>query len=65
MARKCSVCGKGPMSGNKVSHSNIKTRKVGVQIFTKLKIPQQAKVENIFAQDVCVLKEKTLIYNNT
>ncbi|MGI6593803.1 MAG: 50S ribosomal protein L28 [Christensenellales bacterium] len=27
MARKCSVCGKGPMSGNKVSHSNIKTRK--------------------------------------
>ncbi|MFA5449896.1 MAG: 50S ribosomal protein L28 [Clostridia bacterium] len=27
MSRVCSVCGKGQMSGNKVSHSNIKTRK--------------------------------------
>ncbi len=27
MSRVCSVCGKGPMSGNKVSHSNIKTKR--------------------------------------
>lgn len=36
MARKCCVCGKGPMSGNKVSHSNIKTKKswgVNIQKF--------------------------------
>ena len=26
MARICDFCGKGPRSGNKVSHSNIKTR---------------------------------------
>lgn len=33
MSRVCSVCGKGPMSGNKVSHSNRKTcRSWGVNV---------------------------------
>jgi large subunit ribosomal protein L28 len=27
MSRHCEITGKGPMSGNKVSHSNIKTRR--------------------------------------
>jgi large subunit ribosomal protein L28 len=27
MARVCSVCGKGPSSGNKVSHANNKSRR--------------------------------------
>ncbi len=27
MARECSVCGKGPGSGNSVSHANNKTRR--------------------------------------
>lgn len=27
MARVCELTGKGPMSGNKISHSNIKTRR--------------------------------------
>jgi large subunit ribosomal protein L28 len=26
MARSCDFCGKGPVTGNRVSHSNIKTR---------------------------------------
>lgn len=26
MARVCSICEKGPVTGNQVSHSNIKTR---------------------------------------
>lgn len=28
MARVCSVCGKGPTSGNNVSHANNKTKRV-------------------------------------
>ncbi len=28
MARHCEVCGKGMISGNKVSHSNRKTRRI-------------------------------------
>jgi large subunit ribosomal protein L28 len=27
MARRCYVCGKGPRSGNKVSHANNKTKR--------------------------------------
>ncbi len=27
MAKKCEVCGKGPQSGNRVSHANNKTRR--------------------------------------
>lgn len=27
MSRKCSITGKGPLVGHKVSHSNIKTKK--------------------------------------
>jgi large subunit ribosomal protein L28 len=28
MANRCDICGKGPKTGNLVSHSNIKTKKV-------------------------------------
>ncbi len=28
MAGKCTICGKGALKGNKVSHSNRKTKKV-------------------------------------
>ena len=27
MARKCEICGKGPMVGNNVSHANNKTKR--------------------------------------
>jgi len=27
MARKCDICGKGPLSGNNVSHANNRTRR--------------------------------------
>ena len=28
MARVCDICGKGPLTGNNVSHANNKTRRV-------------------------------------
>jgi large subunit ribosomal protein L28 len=28
MSNKCDICGKGPMTGHKVSHSNRKTKRV-------------------------------------
>ncbi len=28
MSSKCEICGKSPMSGNRVSHSNRRTRRV-------------------------------------
>jgi large subunit ribosomal protein L28 len=27
MSKKCDVCGKGPLVGNNVSHSNVRTKK--------------------------------------
>ena len=27
MAQRCDLCGKGPMSGNNVSHSKVRTRR--------------------------------------
>ena len=34
MSRVCSICGKGKMSGNNVSHSHLKTKKVSSSGFT-------------------------------
>ena len=38
MSRVCSVCGKGKMSGNQVSHSNRKTRRSWAPNVQKVKV---------------------------
>ncbi len=38
MAVKCDVCGKGPMTGNLVSHSNIKTKRVTKPNIQRVKV---------------------------
>ena len=38
MARVCEVCGKRPSVGNKVSHSNIKTKRVWYPNLQKLRV---------------------------
>lgn len=41
MSRVCSICGKGQMSGHKVSHSNIKTNRTwGVNV-QKVQVEQE------------------------
>ncbi|QSQ09828.1 50S ribosomal protein L28 [Koleobacter methoxysyntrophicus] len=37
MANKCDVCGKAPLSGNKVSHSNIKSKRKWAPNIKKIK----------------------------
>jgi large subunit ribosomal protein L28 len=37
MANRCEICGKGPMSGNLVSHSNRRTRTVSKPNIQKVK----------------------------
>ncbi|HPN96425.1 MAG TPA: 50S ribosomal protein L28 [Candidatus Moranbacteria bacterium] len=45
MSRVCDVCGRGSQSGNKVSHSNIKTlRKFSINLQTKKVNGQKKKV---------------------
>lgn len=38
MANKCDVCGKAPLSGNKVSHSNIKSKRKWAPNIKKIKV---------------------------
>ena len=37
MSNKCEICGKGPLAGNKVSHSNRRTRRVSKPNLQKVK----------------------------
>ncbi|MDR3301616.1 MAG: 50S ribosomal protein L28 [Spirochaetaceae bacterium] len=37
MSRTCDICGKGPVSGNKVSHAHNKTRRVWKPNLKKIK----------------------------
>ena len=55
MSRVCSICSKGAMSGNKVSHSNIKTRRTwGVNV-QKVDIPQpNGSVVNAYVCTRCL-----------
>ena len=37
MSNRCEICGKGSMTGNKVSHSNIKTKRVTMPNLQRVK----------------------------
>lgn len=38
MANRCEICGKGPMTGNLVSHSNRKTKRVSKPNVQRVKV---------------------------
>lgn len=42
---KCAICGKGPMTGNSVSHSNIKTRRVWQPNVRRIRINLNGKIK--------------------
>ncbi|MCL6473282.1 MAG: 50S ribosomal protein L28 [Firmicutes bacterium] len=48
MSRKCYVCGKGPMTGNNVSHSNRKTRRRFNPNLQKIRALIDGKPQNIY-----------------
>ncbi|HIU99635.1 MAG TPA: 50S ribosomal protein L28 [Candidatus Stercoripulliclostridium merdipullorum] len=62
MSRVCSICGKGQMSGNKVSHSNIKTRRSwGVNVQKVQVVDEKGAVSQ---QYVCTRCLRTLKKNS-
>jgi len=48
---KCAVCGKGPMTGNNVSHSHLKTKRVWQPNVKKVRIRLNGKV---IKANVCI-----------
>ncbi|MBI2267477.1 MAG: 50S ribosomal protein L28 [Armatimonadetes bacterium] len=44
MALKCDICGKGPATGNSVSHSHIRTRRRWLPNLQKVKTNMNGKI---------------------
>lgn len=57
MSRVCSVCGKAQISGNKVSHSNIKTRRTWKTNVHKVKMTDE--LGRISYQYICTRCQRT------
>ena len=58
MSRKCDICGKGTLSGNNVSHSNIKTKTKWLPNLQKVKAKVDGTVKRIQACTRCIRSGK-------
>lgn len=54
MSRKCEVCGKGPMVGNKVSHAHNTTKRRWLPNLQKISIDLRGKVRNAYVCTSCI-----------
>ncbi len=54
MAATCEICGKGPVSGNNVSHANNKTRRRWNVNLQKVKAVHKGKVAQIRVCSRCI-----------
>ncbi len=54
MSRTCEICGKGPTTGNNVSHAHNKTRKVFLPNLQKIKAVRNGKVRSIKVCTRCI-----------
>lgn len=54
MSRKCEICGKGPSSGNNVSHANNKTRTTWFPNLQKVKALRNGAVRTIKVCTRCI-----------
>lgn len=58
MARRCEVCGKGQVSGNKVSHSKIHTRRKWNANIQSVKINDNGAVRRANVCTRCMRSDK-------
>ena len=54
MARKCSVCGKGPQYGNRISHAHNLTRHRWLPNLQKIKFERDGKVQRAYVCTRCI-----------
>ena len=54
MSRKCEVCGKGPMVGNRVSHAHNTTKRRWLPNLQKIKVDLRGKVQNVYVCTSCI-----------
>ncbi|MCD6420111.1 MAG: 50S ribosomal protein L28 [Synergistetes bacterium] len=56
MAHRCEICGKGPVTGHRVSHSNIKTKRKWLPNVQRVKIVENGKVRRAWVCTSCLKK---------
>jgi large subunit ribosomal protein L28 len=54
MSRRCAVCGKGPMVGNKVSHAHNLTKRRWLPNLQKIRIEREGKVQSAYVCTACI-----------
>lgn len=59
MSRVCSICGKGKMTGNNVSHSNVKTKRVTNPNIQKVQVEVDGKVQKTYVCTKCMKGTKS------
>lgn len=60
MSKVCEICGKGPMFGNNVSHSNKRTRRVFEPNVKKVRAVINGSTKNITACTKCMKAGKVV-----
>jgi len=60
MARKCDLCGKGPTTGNQVSHSNIKTRTRWLPNLKRMRAVVKGNIQTICVCTRCIRSGKVV-----
>ncbi len=60
MAQRCAICGKGPMTGHNVSHSERKTKRRFMPNLQRIKIALQGKVSRELVCTSCIRANKVL-----
>lgn len=58
MARRCHVCGKGPATGNNVSHANNRTKRRFLPNLQKVRILEDGEVKRVKVCTSCIKANK-------
>ena len=58
MAKKCTVCGKGPMVGHHVSHAHNLTKRRFLPNLHKMKVELDGKVQKAYVCTRCLRSDK-------
>ncbi len=56
MARRCDICGKGPMVGNNVSHANNRTKRRWLPNIQKVRVYKDGRVVRMRVCTKCLKK---------
>ncbi len=54
MAKKCDICGKGPMVGNNVSHANNKTKRQIMPNLQRIRVMTGNSIKRVYVCTRCL-----------